>query len=186
VQQITDKLLSHNVVSSTHRLGGIRTRNVLVIGTDCIGSCKSNYYMITTTTSPYINVWLYIKLNINTVTFLIYNLITSSFQRVLYKHIIVLSFYVSLRSEFSIVMSVTISAYKRCSVRLHLQLYIWGLIYVICVCLRIVVSNTYCVVFLLCLSSSCVLCTLFCQFLWIVHYWLPIRFSLTFIYKLTS
>ena len=30
------------------------------------------------------------------------------------------------------------------------------LIYIICVCLRIVVSNTYCVVFLLCLSSSCV------------------------------
>jgi len=30
---------------------------------------------------------------------------------------------------------------------------------VICVCLRIVVSNTYCVVFLFCLSSSFVLCT---------------------------
>jgi hypothetical protein len=31
------------------------------------------------------------------------------------------------------------------------------LIYVICVCLRIVVSNTYCVAFLFCFSSSCVL-----------------------------
>ena len=30
------------------------------------------------------------------------------------------------------------------------------LIYVICVCLRIVMSNTYCVVFLFCFSSSCV------------------------------
>ena len=30
------------------------------------------------------------------------------------------------------------------------------IIYVICVCLRIAVSNTYCVEFLLCLSSSCV------------------------------
>jgi len=30
------------------------------------------------------------------------------------------------------------------------------LIYVICVCLRKVVSNTYCVVFLFCFSSSCV------------------------------
>jgi hypothetical protein len=30
------------------------------------------------------------------------------------------------------------------------------LIYVICVCLRIVVPNIYCVVFLFCLSSSCV------------------------------
>jgi hypothetical protein len=37
--------------------------------------------------------------------------------------------------------------------------------YVICVCLRIVMCNTYCVVFFL--SSSCVLCTLF---LWIVHF----------------
>jgi hypothetical protein len=30
------------------------------------------------------------------------------------------------------------------------------LIYVICICLCIVLSNTYCVVFLLCFSSSCV------------------------------
>ena len=35
--------------------------------------------------------------------------------------------------------------------------------------------------FLFCLSSSCVLCTLCCQFLWIVHSWLPLMFSLTFI-----
>jgi hypothetical protein len=35
---------SHNVVSSTPRLSGIRT--------DCIGSCKSNYHTITTTTAP--------------------------------------------------------------------------------------------------------------------------------------
>ncbi len=37
--------------------------------------------------------------------------------------------------------------------------YLWEgscLIYVICTCLRIVVSKTYCVVFLFCLSSSCV------------------------------
>ena len=45
------------------------------------------------------------------------------------------------------------------------------LIYVICVCFRLVVSNTYCVVvfwffFWFFLSSSCVLC---CQFIWIVH-----------------
>jgi hypothetical protein len=41
-----------------------------------------------------------------------------------------LSYYVSLRSEFRVVMPVTISAYKRCSVRLY-RLY---LMYVICVC----------------------------------------------------
>jgi hypothetical protein len=32
-----------------------------------------------------------------------------------------------------------------------------------------------------CLSSSGDLCTQCCQFLWIVHSWLPLRFSLTFI-----
>ena len=36
--------------------------------------------------------------------------------------------------------------------------------------------NTYCIVFLLCMSSSCVWCTLCCQFLWIVHLWLPFGF----------
>ena len=64
--------LSHNVVSSTPGLSGIQTHNVsddkhyhimfywtgfkfttlVVIGTDCTGSCKSNYHMVTTTTAP--------------------------------------------------------------------------------------------------------------------------------------
>ena len=39
----------------------------------------------------------------------------------------VLSYYVSLRSEFCVVMSITISAKKRCSVRLDLQLFVGGL-----------------------------------------------------------
>ena len=39
--------------------------------------------------------------------------------------------------------------------------------FVIYVCLRMVVSNTYCVVLLFCFVF--VLCTLCCQFLWIVH-----------------
>ena len=38
-------------------------------------------------------------------------------------------------------------------------------------------SNTYSVVFLF----FFVLCTLCCQFLWIVHFWLPLRYFLTFI-----
>ena len=47
------------------------------------------------------------------------------------------------------------------------------LIYVICVCLRIVVFNTLHI--LRCFfPSSC------CQFLWIVHFWLPLRYSRTF------
>ena len=33
------------------------------------------------------------------------------------------------------------------------------------------------------LSSSCLLCTQFCQFFKIVHFWLPLRYSLTFIYS---
>jgi hypothetical protein len=43
-----------------------------------------------------------------------------------------------------------------------------GLIYVICVCLRIVVSNTFYVcAFCLCFFLLCTLCY---QFLWIVHF----------------
>jgi len=38
-----------------------------------------------------------------------------------------LSYDVSLRSEFRVIISVTISALKRCSVRLHLQLFVGGL-----------------------------------------------------------
>ena len=53
------------------------------------------------------------------------------------------------------------------------------LIYVICVCLRIVVSNAHYVVVLF--FFLFVLCTLCCQFLWIVHFLLPLRYSLTFI-----
>jgi hypothetical protein len=39
--------LSHNIVSSTSRLSGIRSHNVVGIGTDCICSFKSNYHTIT-------------------------------------------------------------------------------------------------------------------------------------------
>ena len=48
-----------------------------------------------------------------------------------------------------------------------------------------VIVLVFCVVFLFCLSSSCILCTLCCQFLWIVHSWLSLRFSLTFIYSIS-
>ena len=55
-----------------------------------------------------------------------------------------------LRSEFPVVVFVTISAQKRCSVHLYLQLFVEGLMfYLPYLCLLcIVVSNTYCVVFL--------------------------------------
>ena len=47
---------------------------------------------------------------------------------------------------------------KRCSVLLYLQLFVGGFmsLYVMCVCLRIVVANTYCLLFLFWLFSSCV------------------------------
>ena len=45
--------LSHNVVSSTPRLCGIRTRNFSGDSTDCIGSCKFNHTTITNTTTTY-------------------------------------------------------------------------------------------------------------------------------------
>jgi len=95
--------------------------------------------------------------------------------------VFVLSYCVSLRYEFPVVMSVTISAWKRCSVRLCFQLFVWGscLIYIICVCLHVVVSNTHCVV---CFFPF-VLCTLCWQFLWIAHLWLtPSVFSGIYLY----
>ena len=69
----------------------------------------------------------------------------------------VLSYYhVSLRSEFCVVMSVTIPPLKRCWVRC--LYYGSRLIHLICLCFPIVVSNTYCVLFLFYFSSSCVTC----------------------------
>jgi hypothetical protein len=70
-------------------------------------------------------------------------------------------------------------------VRLCLELFVgvWCLIYVICICLHIYsgVQHILCCVFVLFVF---VLCTLCCQFLWIVHSWLSLRFSLTFIYNI--
>ena len=41
--------VSHNVVLRTPRLSEIRAHNYNGVGTDCIGSCKTNYDAITTT-----------------------------------------------------------------------------------------------------------------------------------------
>ena len=66
--------------------------------------------------------------------------------------------------------------------RLYLQLFIGSyLVCVVCICLRVVVPGTSCVVlyFWFVFVSFCV--PLCCQFLWIVHFWLALRYSLIFI-----
>jgi hypothetical protein len=69
----------------------------------------------------------------------------------------VLSYYISLRSEFRVVMSVTISHKNDIRFVFTSRCLYEGscLIYFICVCLRIVVSNTYCVVLQLCFVVRC-------------------------------
>ena len=92
----------------------------------------------------------------------------------------VLPYYASLL-KFPVVMSVKISAYKRCLACLYLQLFVGRLMfYLRYLCtLCIVVSNTFCVVFFVLLVF--VLCTQCFQFLWFVLSWLPLQFSVTFI-----
>jgi hypothetical protein len=62
------------------------------------------------------------------------------------------------------------TSYKRCSLRLYLQLFVGGLMsYLSYLCLLAYgdVQNILCFVFVL---FVLVLCTLPCQFLWIVHF----------------
>ena len=56
-------------------------------------------------------------------------------------------------------------------------------IYVICIYLFIMVYNTYCVVFLM---FFFVLCTLCWQFLWIFQFYLPLRYSPTYITRIAG
>ena len=59
LSHVTDKTLSHNVVSSAPRHERVFELTALVaIGTDCTGSWKSNYHTITTTTDPLSNLIL--------------------------------------------------------------------------------------------------------------------------------
>jgi len=46
---------------------------------------------------------------------------------------------------------------------------------------RVRVAHLFSLLFVVCFSSSCVLCAQCCQCHWIVHFWLPLRFSLTFV-----
>ena len=83
-------------------------------------------------------------------------------------------------------MSVTIAAYKRCPVRRYLQLFVWGLISYLRYLYLVAnsgVQHILCCVFVLFVF---VLCTIWCQCLWIVHWWLSFRCSPTFIQKSKS
>jgi hypothetical protein len=46
-------ILTHNVVSNTPCHERIRTQTLMVIGTDCIGSCNSTYQTIMITYAQY-------------------------------------------------------------------------------------------------------------------------------------
>ena len=50
LSQVTDKL--YHIMLYTSPWMGFELTNLVVIGTDCTGSCKSNYHAITITTAP--------------------------------------------------------------------------------------------------------------------------------------
>ena len=67
---------------------------------------------------------------------------------------------------------------KQCSVYPYLQLLVGVLMsYIICVCLRLV-CPMHIVLRCVFVLFVFVLCTRCCQFLWIVRFWLPLRYSL--------
>jgi hypothetical protein len=54
--QVTDKL--YHIMLYSLPWAGVEPTTSVVIGTDCIGSCKSNYHTITATTAPEETGWI--------------------------------------------------------------------------------------------------------------------------------
>jgi hypothetical protein len=84
-------------------------------------------------------------------------------------------------------MSFTISVWKRWSVRLYLQLSVGGFMSCLrCLCFFVHsgLQHILCCIFFF--FFFFVLCTLCFKFLWIVNFWLPLWYSLTFICSNTS
>jgi hypothetical protein len=106
--------LSHNVVSSTHCMSGFYFSSLVVIGTDCIGSCKSDYHTITTTTAPLCIFEIQIKVNskkviayLYVVPFLLNNkvyVLTRIYIVLLYKSLVLIkkNFFYLLSIEFRV------------------------------------------------------------------------------------
>jgi hypothetical protein len=65
LSQVTDKLLYPYIcIEYTSSLARFELTTLVVIGTDCIGSCKSNYYAITTTTMRFVfNIFMKYTIN---------------------------------------------------------------------------------------------------------------------------
>ena len=79
--QVTDKV--YHIMLYSSPWAGIAPTTSVVIGTDCIGSCKSNYHMITAMITPCLKGHLYLT-NLSINSSLIFPLMNSAYNFNLY------------------------------------------------------------------------------------------------------